>query len=126
MPAAVVAQIDDQPVALALDDEVAMELGVARRHHVGKVKIPDAVLRLLVYPAALRLHPVAIARRHLVLEQRDEYGSPLVRSRERQLGLGPGLVHEERGHRPLACHRLAIHRDDALADLGLDADGVQR
>ena len=90
--AAVVAHVDDHGVALALNDEVAMELGEARRHHVGQVQVADAALRLLVHPAAVALHPVAVTRRHFVFQQRDE-GAAFVFKCE--LDLGAGLMHEQ-------------------------------
>ena len=52
MAAAVVAHVDDQRVAVALGAEVAVELGEAGGHHVGKVQIADAAVRLARAPSA--------------------------------------------------------------------------
>ena len=44
MPASVIANVDDESVAVTFGDEIAMEFGEPRRHHVGQMKIPDAAL----------------------------------------------------------------------------------
>src|SRR5258708_23157920 len=59
VPAAVVAHIDDQAVALAFQNEVAMELRKACRHHVRQVQVSDAPARAFMYPAAVAPPPAA-------------------------------------------------------------------
>src|SRR5207244_11748486 len=44
MPASVIENVDDESVAVTFGDEIAMEFGEPRRHHVGQMKIPDAAL----------------------------------------------------------------------------------
>ena len=73
MAAAVVAQVDDQAVAVALGGEVAVELGEAGRHHVGQVQVADAAAAVVVHPGAVALDPLAVARRRLVGQQRHQH-----------------------------------------------------
>jgi hypothetical protein len=74
--AAVVADVDDQRVALAFVAEVAVELGEAGRLHVGNVEVADAAARALVHPRAVLLDPLAVVDRHVVGERRDDDVAP--------------------------------------------------
>ena len=126
MAAAVVAQVNDEAVAVALGAEVAVELGVAGRHHVGQVEVADAPAAALVDPGAPRLDPLAVARRRLVGDGGDEHAARAGRTGQRQLDLLARLMHQQHARRHRARHRLAADGDDALADLGFDARRAQR
>ena len=107
MAAAVVAQVDDQRVAVAFGAEVAVELGEAVGHHVGQVQVADAPGGLLVHPGAVVFDPFAVARRHLVGQRRHQHLALVapVAARQRQLHLAAGLVHQQRLRRARARHR---------------------
>ena len=69
MSAAVVADVDDQCIAVAFGAEIPMELGEPRRHHVGQVQVANATARLLVHPRAVALDPFTVARGNLVRQR---------------------------------------------------------
>ena len=126
MAAAVVADIDDEPVAIALGGEVAVKLGEARAHHVGQMEVAHAAATGFVDPGAVALDPFAVARRVLVGKRRDHHfalGALGVGQHQRNLGAGP--VDEHRLRRPFGRERLTADRDDALARLRLHTHRVQ-
>ena len=127
MAAAVVAEVDDQCIAVALGAEVAMELREARGLHVGHVEVADASVRLRVHPLAIELDPLAIARWHFVGHawSRRPCGGRFAPS-TRELDLCVRLMHEQSLRRHRARQRLPVHRHDALAHPCLDADRVER
>ncbi len=128
--AAVVAHVDDQRVAVAFGDEVAVELGEAGGHHVGQMEVADAAVRLLVHPARGCARPIRgsarAPRRRASSPARCASRTMGAARGERQLDLGRGLMHQQRLRRAFARRALAVDRDDALADLRLDADRIQR
>ncbi len=81
-------------------------------------------------PRAIRFHPLAIARGHLVGECRHHHVARRSRCatarRERQLHLGSGLVDQQRLRRSLARGPLPVHRNDPFAGLRLDAHRIER
>ncbi|CAM5668359.1 hypothetical protein SVIOM74S_08146 [Streptomyces violarus] len=72
MPAAVLADVDDQALPGHLDAQVAVELGPSGAHHVGHVQVAEPAAGLLVDVGAAVGDPGVVAQGLLVGEGDDD------------------------------------------------------
>ena len=66
MPAAVAAEVAEQPVEAGLDPQVAMQLAPARRHHVRDVQVADPPAGAGPHLGPVGGHPSVVAQGPLV------------------------------------------------------------
>ena len=123
MSAAVVADVDDQRVAVELGQIAAVELGEPPRSHVGDVDVADAAAGAVVHQRAVRLHPCAVAQHAFVAQRAYQHaarraaGAP----HDGEHDVAPGLVHEQCARPGLGGYRVSADPDDEIAFLHVDA-----
>ena len=66
MAAAIVAHVDDESVAIELDQKQTMELRISPGSHVGNVNVTASAAASLVNPCAIAFDPLAVANESVV------------------------------------------------------------
>ena len=116
MPATVVAQVEDQPIAGHLDAQIAVQLCPPGAHHVGHVEVAEPAVRALVGEGPAVVDPRLVAQRRLVGERCDDDRPALpvgmLDGRARRLAGGVG---EQRRRTPPRVDRSAVDGDDGVS-----------
>ena len=128
MPAAVETHVHDQRIPVDLDREVAVELGIAARAHVGDVQVAAAAIGFFVDEAAIVLDPVPVAQAPFGFERFDgECPRLVVVGRAHgQSNFSIGPVHQQFLRRTQAADRLVVDAHNQVAGAQVDARARQR